>query len=88
MMSDDNMLNTATRTIIDKTTNIATRSTASASNKEAFMLFQSTIRPLLSIFGSNGASNLVYIVRVIGLDLDHPDFVTQQHQYLRVARSA
>jgi hypothetical protein len=32
MMSDDNMLNTATSTIIDSTTNIATRSTAKASN--------------------------------------------------------
>ena len=56
MIRDDNMLKTATRTMIDKTTNMATRSTANASNSEAFMLFQSTISPLFSSFGSSSIS--------------------------------
>ena len=47
MISDERMLNTATRMMIDSTTNIATRSTASASNSCAFIVRQSvtTARP-------------------------------------------
>ena len=37
MISDDNMLNTATSVMIDNTTNMATRSTANASNSAAFI---------------------------------------------------
>ena len=46
MISDDKMLNTATRTISDRTTNIATRSISSASNRAEFICCQSTITPL------------------------------------------
>ena len=45
MISDDRMLNTATSTISDRTTNIATRSTSSAWNRAEFICRQSTIRP-------------------------------------------
>src|SRR3546814_10169823 len=41
MISDDRMLNTATRMMIDSTQNITTRSTFSASNSEAFIACQS-----------------------------------------------
>ena len=50
------MLNTATSTMIERTTNIATRSTASASNRDAFICRQSvmTARPAtLAASGSN-----------------------------------
>ena len=41
MISEERMLNTATSTMIDSAKNIATRSTASASNSEALIVFQS-----------------------------------------------
>ena len=43
MISEERMLNTATRTISDSTTNIATRSTSSAWNKAEFIGRQSMI---------------------------------------------
>ena len=43
MMSDERMLNTATSTISESTTNIATRSTSRASNSAEFICRQSTI---------------------------------------------
>src|SRR3546814_3824510 len=52
------MLNTATSTMIDSTTNMATRSTASASNSDAFICRQSVTiaRPAtLPASGSNMA---------------------------------
>ena len=55
MISDDNMLNTATSTISDSTTNIAIRSTSSASNKAEFICRQSTIWPLPFTIGWSGA---------------------------------
>ena len=45
MISDDAMLNAATRMISDSTTNIATRSTSSAWNSAEFICRQSTITP-------------------------------------------
>jgi len=41
MISEERMLNTATRTMIDSTKNIATRSTCRASNRLALIVFQS-----------------------------------------------
>ncbi len=43
MMSEDRMLKTATSTMMDKTRNITTRSTASASNRLELIVFQSEI---------------------------------------------
>ena len=48
MISDERMLNTATSTISDRTTNIATRSTSSAWNRAEFICRQSTITPVPS----------------------------------------
>ena len=57
MISDDKMLNTATSTMIDNTTNITTRSTASASNRLAFMAFQSVITAWPASRRPSGASD-------------------------------
>ena len=46
MISDERMLNTATSTISERTTNIATRSTSSAWNSAEFICRQSVIAPL------------------------------------------
>ena len=46
MISDDRMLNTATSTISDSTTNIATRSISSAWNSAEFICRQSMMTPL------------------------------------------
>src|SRR3546814_5226303 len=56
MISDDRMLNTATRIMIDKTTNMVTRSTASASNRLAFICRQSVTTALPATLSANGAS--------------------------------
>ena len=55
MISDERMLNTATTTISDSTTNIATRSTSSAWNKAEFICRQSTMIPLPCTSRCSGA---------------------------------
>ena len=56
MISDEQMLKAATRMMIDRITNIATRSTCSASNSEAFICRQSTTIPRLATLAASGAS--------------------------------
>ncbi len=55
MISEERMLKTATSTMIESTTNIATRSTANASNSEALMVFQSVTMALPFSLRSRGA---------------------------------
>ena len=56
MISEEAMLNAATRMMMHSTTNIAMRSTSSASNSAEFICRQSTMMPLPWTSGWSGAS--------------------------------
>ena len=84
MISEDRMLNTATRTISDRTTNIATRSTSSASNRAEFICRQSTTTPWPRTHRRKRREDLLDPVGVGGLDLDDPDLVAHHQQRLGV----
>ena len=73
------MLNAATRMMMHSTTNIAIRSTSSASNRAEFICRQSTITPRPRTTAWSGASDLADLVGIVDLDLDHADVVAE-HQ--------
>ena len=84
MISDDRMLNTATRMMIDSTMNIATRSTASASNNCAFIVPPvADHAPCPHLVGQR-RQDLADPVGVDRVDLDHADRIAHQQQRLRV----
>ena len=84
MISDDKMLNTATRMISDRITNIATRSTYSASNRPAVHRPPVGDHRLARDARGERREDLADPVGVDGLDLDHADRVAEHQQGLRV----
>ena len=84
MISEERMLNTATRTMIESTKNIATRSTCSASNRLALIDFQSLTTACPASLSASGARISWTVSASVGLDLDHADRVAGQQQRLRV----
>ena len=85
MISDDRMLNAATRMMMHSTTNIAIRSTSSASNSAEFICRQSTMMPLaLRPAAASGARISPTLSGSSTCDLDHADLVAEHQQGLRV----
>ena len=79
------MLNTATRTMIDSTTNIATRSTWSASNKAEFIERQSLTTARLPTDGGRAAPGSPGPGRrSTVVDLDHADRIAHHQEVLRL----
>ena len=78
------MLNAATRMMMHSTTNIAIRSTSSASNRAEFICRQSTMMPVAPDQRLKRREDLADLVGIVDLDLDHADLVAEHQQGLRV----